>query len=148
MFGMDGGVFPLSEPESRSVMDAVQERPNIAAALTNHTYTGALLTQPYSDDPELGEADIKMLRRLAFQVTQKSDYRVMSVYPEFSYDTKRRVVGVWGDCLSSTLGIPAYTLELWDPFKWAGIEMENPAGFFMDPDPNIDTNLWSEDDPV
>ncbi|MBM75136.1 MAG: hypothetical protein CMK59_07030 [Proteobacteria bacterium] len=137
MFGMDGGAYPLSEPESRAVMDAVHARPNIAAALTNHTYTGALLTQPYSDAPQLGEADIRMMRRLAFQITQDTSYRVLSVYPDFSYDPKRRIVGVWADCLSSTLGIPAYTLELWNPFKWAGVELEKPASFFMDPDPNV-----------
>ena len=43
MFGMDGGAYPLSEPESRAVVDAVHARPNIAVALSNHTYTGGIM---------------------------------------------------------------------------------------------------------
>ena len=53
MFGMDGGMFSLSEPESRALIDAFTQRPFIAAALTNHTYTGAILTQPSRENSRL-----------------------------------------------------------------------------------------------
>ena len=50
MFGMDGGIFSLSEPESRAVVDTFTAYPRIGAAVTNHTYTGCILTQPYRED--------------------------------------------------------------------------------------------------
>jgi hypothetical protein len=136
MFGMDGGEFSLSEPESRCVMDAVVARPNIAVGLTNHTYTGAILTQPYNANTPLKEADVNLMERLALEGVRGTDYRVIRVYPDFTYDPKNPVVGVWADCMTCTLGIPCYTLELWDPFSWAGVKLKDPASFFKNPQQN------------
>src|SRR5690606_12854017 len=97
MFGMDGGTYPLSEPESRAVVDAFAARPHIAAALSNHTYTGALLTQPYRPDSPLESADLRLMERLARQAVEGTGYRVFRVHPDFSYDPKQVTVGVWAD---------------------------------------------------
>jgi hypothetical protein len=137
MFGMDGGAYALSEPESRALMDAVAQRPCISAGLTNHTYTGAILTQPYHPDPAIPESDVNLMERLAEEAVVGTDYRVMRVHPDFTYDPKKRIIGVWADCLTTTMGIPAYTLELWNPFGWAGVEVEKPAEFFRKPDPAV-----------
>ena len=59
------------------------------------------------------------------------------MHPDFTYDPKQSIVGVWADCLSSTLGIPAYTLEVWDPFKWAGVQVKEPASNFHGTDRSI-----------
>ena len=134
MFGMDGGAWPGSEPESRAVLDAVAARPRIAAALTNHTYTGALLTQPYREDSPLGEPDIRLMERLARGAVEGTGYRAIRVHPDFTYDPKKPIRGVWADSLSTTFGVPGYTLELWNPFGFAGAEVPNPATFFRDPD--------------
>ena len=37
--------------------------------------------------------------------------------------------------MTTTLGVPAYTLELWDPFRFCGQENDDPVGFFVKPDP-------------
>ena len=137
MFGMDGGAYPLSEPESRSVVDAVAARPNIAVALTNHTYTGCILTQPYRDPSPLGTADIDLFESLATGAVEGTGYRVIKTHPDFVYDPKTVIVGVWSDTLSTTFGIPGYTLELWNPYGFAGIEIEKPAEFFKKPDPKL-----------
>ncbi|MFT4980119.1 MAG: hypothetical protein ACI8S6_006031, partial [Myxococcota bacterium] len=55
MFGMDAGSYALSEPESRAATDALAARTNIGAVVSNHTYTGALLTQPYRADTPLSD---------------------------------------------------------------------------------------------
>jgi hypothetical protein len=137
MFGMDGGAFPLSAPESRAVVDAVHARPNIAVALTNHTYTGAILTQPYRDPSPLSKPDIELMERLAEMAVEGTGYRTIRVNPDFVYDPKQAIVGVWADSLSCTFGIPAYTLELWNPYGFAGVSLEKPAEFFSKPDPVI-----------
>ena len=137
MFGMDGGSFPLSEPESRAVVDAVAARPNIATALTNHTYTGCILTQPYRDPSPLSTPDIDLFESLALKAVDGTGYRVIKTHPDFMYDPKVDIVGVWSDTLSTTFGLPGYTLELWDPYGFAGVEIEKPAAFFRKPDPAI-----------
>ena len=137
MFGMDGGSYPLSEQESRLATEALRSFPRTCAVLSNHTYTGAILTQPYHPDPALGDGDIRMMYEFAQQSVHGTDYRVIRVHPDFAYDPKKRIIGVWADFVSSNLGIPGYTLELWNPFAWAGIEMNDPASFFGHPDPKI-----------
>lgn len=134
MFGMDGGRFPLSENETRAVVDAFGGRPNISAALTNHTYTGCLLTAPHSPTDPLPTGDVMLLRRLAESAVEGTGYRVFSTHPEFTYDEKNPVVGTWDECLGSTFGVAGYTFELWDPFGTAGVENSDPAKFFMKPD--------------
>lgn len=133
MFGMDSGDFPGSEPESRAVLEAVAARPNLAAALTNHTYTGCLLTPPAQQDCPLPAADTARMQRLAHDLVEGTGYRVFKVYPEFMYDPKKPIIGTWDDTLSSTFGICAYTLELWNPYAWAGTEMTDPVAMFRDP---------------
>jgi len=135
MFGMNGGAYSLSAAESRAVVDAFAARPCIGAGLTNHTYTGCILTQPYRENSPLNTPDILLLERLAKMAVEDTTYRVFRVIPDFTYDPKNPVVGVWSDTMSTTFGVPGYTLELWDPFGFAGIENTKPAEFFTRPDP-------------
>ncbi|MEC7988079.1 MAG: M14 family zinc carboxypeptidase [Myxococcota bacterium] len=137
MFGMDAGAYSLSEPESRAITDALYRFKNTAAVLSNHTYTGALLSQPYHPDSPLPKGDINLIQELAEQAVNGTDYRVIKVYPDFVYDKSQRIIGVWADFVSSNFGIPAYTLELWDPFRWAGQTMDKPAEFFDHPDQDV-----------
>jgi hypothetical protein len=137
MFGMDGGAFPLSAPESRAMADAVHARSNIAVAVTNHTYTGCLLTQPYRKPSPLPQCDIDLMERMADQAVEGTGYRVIKVHPDFVYDEDKPIIGVWADTLCTVFAIPAYTLELWNPYRFAGVEIDKPALFFKKPDPEI-----------
>jgi hypothetical protein len=134
MFGMDSGAYGASEPESRAAVEAVRQRPTIAAALTNHTYTGCILTQPYSQNSTLTGPEISLMHDLAKDLVAGTHYRVFKVHPEFVYDPKVEVVGVWSDTLATVFGIPGYTVEFWDPFGYAGVPNESPAEFFKNPD--------------
>ncbi len=134
MFGMDAGRYPLSEPESRAVTDAFAAHPSIALGLTLHTYTGCVLTQPYRRDSPLGKADIELMELLARDAVKDTTYDVFRVFPDFMYDPERPMVGVWADAMATTFGVPGYTVECWDPFKHAGVPLEQPAAFFASPD--------------
>lgn len=136
MFGQDGGDFPLSEPESRAVVDAFRARRTVCAGLTNHTYTGAMLTQPYREATPLADADIRLMEGLARDAVGGTGYRVLRTFPDFTYDPKNPIVGVWADTMATTFGVPGYTLELWDPFAFAGVANEQPGRFWTDPDPD------------
>ena len=37
---------------------------------------------------------------------------MFKVVPDFTYDPKKVIVGVWSDTMSTTFGVPGYTLEL------------------------------------
>lgn len=142
MFGMDGGAYPLSEPESRAVVEAFAARPRIAAALTNHTWTGALLTQPYRANSPLDDGDIELMEALGQQAVEGTGYRVIRVHPDFTYDASQPIIGVWADSMATTFGVPGFTLELWDPYAAAGTEVKDPARFFRKPDPAINRALF------
>lgn len=137
MFGMDGGRYPTSEPESQAVVEAFAQRPFVGAAVTNHTYTGALLMAPHRPDDEVPGVDVRLLSRLARDAVEGTGYRVLSIYPDFTYDSSNPIVGVWDDTISSVFGVAGYTLELWDPFAHAGLENRDPAKFWTDPDPAV-----------
>ena len=129
MFGMDGGAYPMSEPESRCVVETFAARPNVGAVVTNHTYTGCLLSSPYSAKDALPDSDIRMMQILGRDAIEGTDYRLFKIYPEFMYDDKITISGVWDDAISSVFGVLGYTLELWDPFRFAGVENKEPAKF-------------------
>ncbi|MBA2661666.1 MAG: hypothetical protein H0U74_05185 [Bradymonadaceae bacterium] len=135
MFGMHGGRFPLSEPESRAVVDAFAAHPRLACALTMHTYTGCILTQPYRKDSPLSKGDIDLMEQLAVDVAEGTGYRVVRVFPDFMYDKERAIVGVWADTISTVFGVPGFTVELWDPIGYAAIEVQSPIDFLMRPPP-------------
>jgi len=137
MFGMDAGDYPGSEPESRALLAAVHARPNLAAALTNHTYTGCLLTAPGRKDTPLSGGDVAMMQRLGADLVEGTGYRTFKVYPEFMYDPDKPIIGTWDDTLAVTFGIVAYTLELWNPYAWAGTSQDDPVAMFRDPDPAV-----------
>jgi len=137
MFGMDSGDFPGSEPESQAVLKTFSDRRNIAAAITNHTYTGCLLTPPASADSPMPDSDVALMNRLAKDAVEGTDYKVYKVYPEFMYDPKKPIIGTWDDTMSCVFGVAGYTLELWDPYRWAGIEEVAPTDMFRDPDMSV-----------
>ena len=59
----------------------------------------------------------------AEEAVKDTDYRVYRTFPDFAYDKKKAVVGVWSDTMSTVFGVPGYTLELWDPFGFCGVAM-------------------------
>jgi hypothetical protein len=137
MFGMDGGAYPMSEPEARAVTEAFAARTTVCAALTLHTYTGCVLTQPYRKPSPLTEADVDLMEALAEQAADGTGWRVIRVHPDFMYDPERPIVGVWADTMATVFGVPGYTVEVWDPYGAAGLTVERPAAFFKKPDPAI-----------
>lgn len=135
MFGMDGGDYPLSEAESRAVVDTFAGLAHVAAAVTNHTYTGCVLTEPHSEDCPLGTQDIDLLEDLATDAVVGTGYKVFKVHPHFRYDLKRKIVGVWSETMCTVFGVAAYTVELWSPFRHAGLDPDNPLDFLLKPKP-------------
>ncbi len=137
MFGMDSGAYSMSEPESRAIVDTFARYTHIAAALTYHTYTGCILTQPYKKNSPLGEHDINLMEKLADGLVRDTPYDVIKVFPDFMYHLDRPTPGVWSDTMTTVFGVPSYTVEFWNPYAAAGVTVDKPAAFFAKPDPEI-----------
>ncbi len=137
MFGMDAGTFPGSAPEARAVLDAFAARPNIGAVITNHTFSGVLLTAPYRADSELTESDLLLMQALAKDAVEGTTYSAVPVQPDFAYDPKSPIRGVWADSLATVFGLPGYTLEIWDPFAAASTRPAHRGRFFREPEPHV-----------
>lgn len=137
MFGMDTGAFSGSAPEARTVLDALHTRTNVSAVITLHTFTGCLLTAPYRADTPLGAADVKLLQSLGRDCVADTPYAAIPVHPDFTYDAKNPVGGVFSDTLATVFGVAGYTLEIWDPFAAAGVKPKNTATFFSNPEPDV-----------
>jgi hypothetical protein len=137
MFGMDGGDFALSEPESDAVVRAFAKRPFICAALTNHTYAGCILTQPYRKDSKFNDNDIALMHSLSKQLVSDTNYKTYKVFPDFTYKANQPITGLWSETISTVFGIPGYVIEYWNPFDYVGEEGQNPIEFFMSPDPKV-----------
>ncbi len=92
---------------------------------------------PGRKDTPLPASDMAVMQRLAHDAVEGTGYRVFKVYPEFMYDPDKPIIGTWDDTLSATIGIVAYTLELWDPYTWAGTPVDKPVDMWSDPDPAV-----------
>ncbi len=116
------GPAPLSEPETRSVADAVIARPNICLYYCHHTFSAAIL-RPFDDRPddEMPTVDLKRFNILGAKGTELTGYRHVSVFHDFRYDPKDVITGGEDTWAYDHLGVYAWTTEFWSPLPKAGI---------------------------
>jgi murein tripeptide amidase MpaA len=116
------GAFPLSEPETRALADALVARPNVCCYFAHHTFSAALL-RPYDDRPddEMPTADLRRYKQLGARGTELTGYRHVSVYHDFRYDPKDVITGGADTWAYDHLGAYGWTTEFWSPIPRAGI---------------------------
>ncbi len=127
------GAFPLSEPESRTVAEAVVARPNVCCYFAHHTFSAVLL-RPFDDRPdeEFPTADLRRYRALGARGSELTGYRHVSVYHDFRYDPKDVITGGADTWAYDHLGVYAWTTEFWSPIPRAGIEQYHLIEWFDD----------------
>ena len=88
------GPFPSSEPEVRTIMDAVSARPNICAYFAHHTFSAVIL-RPYDDraDDQFPTEDLRVYNELGKHATEITGYKAVSVFHDFRYDPKDVISG-------------------------------------------------------
>ena len=128
MFGMDGSAYPLGEPESRGSGRCRCGGQHRRGA--DHTRIRAAFSRsPIGISPAQAERMISSRsdwQEGAVEGTKVSGIRPI---PDFVYDPKVDIVGVWSNTLSTTFGIPGYPRAL-ESYSFAGIEIEHGTGFF------------------
>ena len=117
------GPFPVSEPETRAMVEAVVARPNITGYVAYHTFSGVHL-RPYAGhaDDHFSTGDLLAFKYIGEAATKFTGYPAVSVFHDFKYDPKKSITGGAHDWFYDHLGVFAWTTEFWSPQREAGIE--------------------------
>lgn len=144
------GPYPLSEPEPAAIADFLTDHRNIFGALTYHTFSGVLL-RPYSDRPdsEMPTFDLAIYEMLGDRCEQLTDYPCKSTFHDFKYDRDPITGGAFDDWAYNHLGVHAFTMELWSPWKEAGLDFSDDLLRFFQgrtEEENLALLQWNDED--
>ena len=116
------GKYPLSNPETKALVDFALAHNNIGGAAIGHTSGGMLLyppgTRPEKSAPSL---DMKCMRAIAKMGEEELGYKAMNIFDSFMTDQEHYDSGAFDDWFYQSQGIPAYTMEFWDVASKAGV---------------------------
>lgn len=127
------GPFPTSEPEIRSLVQAVTDRPNICGAIAFHTFSGVNLRPPgrYPDD-EMEPEDLWVYKEFGQKGEEITGYPAISTFHDFKYHPKEVITGVFDDWIFEQRGAFAWITEIWSPQRQAGITDYKYIDWFRD----------------
>lgn len=119
------GPFPASEPEVRAIVDFFDRHPNIATAVSFHTF-GRMLLRPYSHaaDTDLPPEDWQLFKAIGDRGTALTGYPAFSVYEGYLDHPQHVMTGAFDDWAYEARGILAWTVELWNLPEAAGVKVE------------------------
>jgi Zinc carboxypeptidase len=117
------GAYPLSEIESRAVVEFTAQHPEIYLWLNLHTFGGVFI-RPLGDKPDtkMNQQDLALFRQLGAWAEELTGYPMVSGSEEFTYEPDTPLHGDLTDYAYHQRGAIAYVVELWDLFKQAGLE--------------------------
>jgi hypothetical protein len=122
------GPFPLSEPESRAVVEFTSRHPEIFAWLNLHTFGGVFIRPlGHGPDNKMDQEDLEVFKQVAQWGDQLTGYPTVSGYEEFLYEPDKPLHGDLTDYAYNQRGCLAYVIELWDLFVKLG--MPRPKKF-------------------
>ena len=127
------GDFPTSEPETRAMVQAIADRPNICAHISYHTMSGVHL-RPFGAKPddEFPTRDLDAYKRIGEEATRLTGYPAISIHHGFRYDTKSDVMGAPDVWMYETLGLFTWVTEFWSPMRHAGLTDYEFIGWFKE----------------
>jgi len=117
------GDFPLSEPESRAVVEFATAHPEIFGWLNLHTFGGVFI-RPLGDKPDskMHMGDRVLYRQLGAWAEELTGYPMVSGFEEFLYEPDQPLYGDLTEYAYHQRGAVSYVVELWDLFKRLGKE--------------------------
>ncbi|MBQ6679607.1 MAG: hypothetical protein IJM76_06240 [Lachnospiraceae bacterium] len=125
------GAYPLSNVETKAIVDFVLAHPNICGAAIGHTSGGILLYPPGTRAAKTAPAaDIAAFKAIAKMGEEELGYKPMNIFDSFMIDQDLYDSGALDDWMYQTQGIPAYTVEFWDINKKAGVPYDWGAHIF------------------
>ncbi len=115
------GKYPLSNPETKALVDFVLSHNNIGGAAIGHTNGGMILMPPGTrPEKSLPQIDKTIINAIATMAEKELGYTKMNIFDSFMSDQEHYDSGAFDDWCYQSQGIPAYTMEFWDVAKKAG----------------------------
>jgi len=122
------GAFPLSEPESRAVVQFTCAHPEIFAWLNLHCFGGVFIRPlGHAPDAKMDQEDLGVYRQLEKWAADLTGYPTVSGFEEFLYAPDAPLHGDLTDYAYNQRGAFAFVVELWDLFK--RLELPKPKKF-------------------
>jgi murein tripeptide amidase MpaA len=141
------GPYPVSEPETRNLVDFIVKHPNITGVITFHTFSAVIL-RPYDDRPDdaFPSEDLWTYQKIGDRGTQMTGYANVSVYHDFLYHPKTVTTGAFDTWMYDHRGVFGWTVELWSPMKQAGLKGYKYIDWFREHPVEDDLKLlkWSD----
>jgi murein tripeptide amidase MpaA len=139
---LGAGPFPGSEPETRALIQAIVDRPNITSYIGYHTFSGVHL-RPHSgrSDDDFPTADLRAYTLMGEEATRLTGYPAISIFHDFKYDPKQVIKGGDVDWLYEFLGVFAWVTEFWSPQRAAGLSGYHFIDWIRDHPPEDDLAL-------
>jgi murein tripeptide amidase MpaA len=130
------GPYPGSEPETRALIRALADRPNITGYLGYHTFSGVHL-RPYGGRPDddLPTLDLRAYELVGEEATRLTGYPAISIFHDFKYDPKTAIRGGDVEWVYDFLGIFAWVTEFWSPQRAAGLSDYHAIEWIRDHSP-------------
>ncbi len=117
------GSFPLSEPETRAVVEFTSTHPEIFAWLNIHTFGGVFIRPlGHKPDVKMDPADLALFKEIGTWCEELTGYPMVSGFEEFTYEPEKPLHGDLTDYAFHQRGAVAYVVELWDLFAQVGFE--------------------------
>jgi murein tripeptide amidase MpaA len=142
------GPYPASEPEVRTMVQAIVDRPNITGYITYHTSSGVHL-RPFSAhaDDDFPTPDLRAYKYIGDWATKITGYLAKSVYHDFKYEPKQVIHGGSDDWMYDHIGVYAWTTEFWSPQQQIGLKDYHMIEWMRDHPIEDDLKLlkWSDE---
>jgi len=131
------GPHPAASVEIRSFIEAFVARPRIFAHLSLHTY-GGLILRPPANTPEthFDLQDLLILKNFADEAARVSGYYSLSTANDFKYYSRESEAGTADEWSFDHRGVYAMTVEIWDVWKAAGLNVKDHVSRYFNPTEN------------
>lgn len=121
------GSHPLSEPESRAIVETATRHPEIYCWLDLHTFGGVYIRPPGdAPDSSLDPFDRGVLRQLEAWGDEHGGYPTVSGFSEFLYEPGKPLRGDLSDYAYHQRAAVALVCELWGLFAELGVPRVRP----------------------
>ena len=116
------GRYPMSELESRVIVETVSARPHVFAWLNLHTFGGVHI-RPLGDQPDnqMEPSDLALYRQLEAWAGELTGYPTVSGFEQFTYVPDKPLHGDLVEFAYRQRGAFAWVCELWDLFERVGL---------------------------
>lgn len=121
------GKYPMCHPETKANAEFLLSHANIGLVLDYHTSGGMFAYPPgYKASTKANPYDMAIYKTIGEIASVETGYPVMNVYDEFGNGEEDVTYGGFDDFAHFHVGVPAYTVELWDLARRAGCNEHFP----------------------